>query len=703
MAHPNTYRPAPGTIPTDPGVYKFRDDSGRVVYVGKAKNLRARLSNYFQDPAQLHPRTKQMVFTASQVEWTVVASEVEALQLEYTWIKRFDPWFNVMYRDDKTYPMLAVSVGEKFPRAFFYRGLKRKGVRYFGPYSHAWAVRETLDLLTRVFPVRTCSEGVFNRHESLGRPCLLGYIDKCAAPCVGRVDEAQHDEIVSGFMGFLSGRTEPVTKELTRRMMEASENLEFEKAAKLRDDLDAIKKVTERQTVVLSTDTDADVIAFSTDELEAAVQVFNVRDGRIRAQRGWVVEKTGDEPGSMERRDDGEPDPAVPVLMQNFLVQYYSDAVERAEAEAEEDKKIDQTKIRRRGVDQESHAPVRVYNPVPREILVEVMPDEAEEVQVLLSELRGAQVDLRVPQRGDKAALMETVHRNAVEALHQHKLKRVGDLTARSQALQDIQDALGLDQAPLRIECTDISHIQGTDVVASLVVFEDGLPKKNDYRRYRIKEAAGDGRSDDVGSIAEVTRRRFKRYNADKLANPEELDVDETVFADEVTEVETTDATAVSAATAAAEGRKFAYPPNLFIVDGGKPQVNAAQAVFDELGVVDVTLIGLAKRLEEVWVPDDDEPVILPRNSQGMYLLQQVRDEAHRFAINYHRQKRSKRMRASALDGVPGLGPTRKSDLVKHFGSVKKIREASIDAIAEAPGIGPKLAATVYEHLHLEQ
>lgn len=685
MAHPDSYRPAPGTIPTEPGVYKFRDDSGRVVYVGKAKNLRARLSNYFQPAHTLHPRTRQMVFTASSVEWTVVASEVEALQLEYTWIKKFDPWFNVMYRDDKTYPMLAVSVGERFPRAFFYRGPRRKGVRYFGPYSHAWAVRETLDLLTRVFPVRTCSKGVFNRHEALGRPCLLGYIDKCAAPCVGRVTEEEHDEIVSGFISFLGGRTDRVTKELQRRMLQASEDLEFEKAAKIRDDLDAVNKVMERQTVVLPVDTDADVVAFSTDELEAAVQVFNVRDGRIRAQRGWVVEKTGDEPGSTERREPGEVDPAVPRLMQNFLVQYYSDAVERAEAEAAEDVRLEKQKIRRRGVDQQSHAARRTYNPVPREILVEVLPEEREDVEKLLADLRGAQVSLRVPQRGDKAALMETVRRNAAEALHQHKLKRVGDLTARSQALQDIQDALGLDEAPLRIECTDISHIQGTDVVASLVVFEDGVPKKNDYRRYRIREAAGDGRSDDVGSIAEVTRRRFKRYNDDKLAHPEE---DDTVFAEEEADVDTTD------------NKRFSYPPNLYIVDGGKPQVNAAQAVFDELGIADVTLIGLAKRLEEVWVPDDDEPVILPRNSQGMYLLQQIRDEAHRFAITYHRQQRGKRMRASALDGIPGLGPTRRTDLVKHFGSVKRIRAASAEEIAEAPGIGPKLADVVFEHLH---
>lgn len=692
MVNPATYRPAPGTIPTEPGVYKFRDGAGRVVYVGKAKNLRARLNNYFQPPEQLHPRTRQMVFTASKVEWTVVASEVEALQLEYTWIKRYDPWFNVMYRDDKTYPMLAVSVGEKYPRAFFYRGPRRKGVRYFGPFSHAWAVRETLDLLTRVFPVRTCSNGVFKRHEQLGRPCLLGYIDKCSAPCVQRVDEPEYDEIVSGFMGFMSGRTDGVVKGLTSQMMEASENLEFEKAARLRDDLGAVNKVMERQTVVLNVDTDADIIAFDTDELEAAVQIFAVREGRIRSQRGWVVEKTGDEPGSLTRLDDGEADPALPALMQNFLVQHYSDAVERMEQEKAEDERLAAKKVRRRGVDQESHEKIRPPMPVPREILVQVMPDEPEETRALLEQLRGGPVEFRVPQRGDKKSLMETVQRNAKESLRQHKLKRVGDLTARSQALQDIQDALGMDDAPLRIECTDISHIQGTDVVASLVVFEDGLPKKSDYRRYRIKEAAGDGRSDDVGSIAEVTHRRFKRHNQDKLANPEDPDLDETSFSDE----EELDASADVEST---DNKRFAYPPQLFIVDGGKPQVTAAQKVFDELGIIDVTLVGLAKRLEEIWVPYDDEPLILPRNSEGMYLLQQIRDEAHRFAITYHRQQRSKRMRASALDGIPGLGPARRSDLVKHFGSVKKLKEASVEDIAEVKGIGPKLAETVYEHL----
>ncbi|HAT1243243.1 excinuclease ABC subunit UvrC [Corynebacterium striatum] len=682
MADPTTYRPAPGTIPTEPGVYKFRDENRRVIYVGKAKNLRARLSNYFQDITQLHPRTRQMVLTAASVEWTVVASEVEALQLEYTWIKRFDPRFNVMYRDDKTYPMLAVSVGEAVPRAFFYRGPRRKGVRYFGPYSHAWAVRETLDLLTRVFPMRTCAKGVYNRHERLGRPCLLGYIGKCDAPCIGRVSKAEHRETVNELVSFMNGNTSKVTRELTQRMEEAAENLEFELAARLRDDLGAINKIMEQQTVVFGDGTDADLIAFSSDELEAAVQIFHVRNGRIRGQRGWVVERSGEQ-APLEPLEEGKPDPGLPALMQNFLIQFYSDAADRQKQELEED-----AALNRRGVDQESHTEEHLGNVIPREILVQAMPDEAAEVKSLLEQLRGAQVDLRVPQRGDKRSLMETVEKNAKEQLRQHKLKRVGDITARSAALQDIQEALGMDQVPLRIECTDISHIQGTDVVASLVVFEDGLPRKSDYRRYRIKEAAGDGRSDDVGSIAEVTRRRFKRHNEDKLANPDE-EVEESTFADEKVAEESAEA-----------GRRFAYPPQLFIVDGGAPQVAAAQEVFDELGIVDVTLVGLAKRLEEIWVPGDDEPVILPRTSQALFLLQQIRDEAHRFAITYHRQQRSKRMRSSVLDSVPGLGPQRRTDLVKHFGSVKKLKEASVDEIAAVKGFGPKLASVVFEHLH---
>lgn len=693
MADPTTYRPAPGTIPTEPGVYKFRDENRRVIYVGKAKNLRSRLSNYFQDVTQLHPRTRQMVFAASSVEWTVVSSEVEALQLEYTWIKRFDPRFNVKYRDDKTYPMLAVSTGERFPRAFFFRGPRRKGVRYFGPYSHAWAVRETLDLLTRVFPMRTCSKGVFNRHESLGRPCLLGYIDKCAAPCVGRVSEEEHREIVDGFTSFMAGHTDKVTRKLNADMMAAAEELDFERAARLRDDLEAIDKVMEKQAVVLGDGTDADIIAFATDQLEAAVQVFNIRGGRIRGQRGWVVEKPGDYAGllvdatTQPEGDAPETDPALPFLMQDFLVQFYGDAVERAETEAKEDAAV----IERRGVDKHSFeeaAPVTRASVVPREILVQVAPNEAEQTLKVLEELRGAGVDARVPQRGDKRALMETVERNAKELLKQHKLKRVGDLTARSAALQELQEALDMEQAPLRIECTDISHIQGTDVVASLVVFEDGLPRKSDYRRYRVKEAAGDGHSNDVASIAEITRRRFLRHNQDKLAVPEAEEFDGSTFSDEKVEEMSTDA------------RRFAYPPQIFIVDGGAPQVAAAQEVFDELGIVDVVLIGLAKRLEEIWLPGDPDPVILPRNSQALFLLQQIRDEAHRFAITYHRQQRSKRMRVSELDSIKGLGQSRRTELVKHFGSVAKLKEASVEDISQVKGFGPKLAEAVYEGLH---
>lgn len=690
MADPTSYRPAPGSIPTEPGVYKFRDANRRVIYVGKAKNLRARLSNYFQDVTQLHPRTRQMVFNASSVEWTVVASEVEALQLEYTWIKRFDPRYNVKYRDDKTYPVLALSVGEHFPRAFFYRGPRRKGVRYFGPYSHAWAVRETLDLLTRVFPLRTCTKGVFNRQEALGRPCLLGYIDKCAAPCVGRISETDYREIVDGFIGFMTGHTDRVTRSIERAMNEAAEDLDFEKAARLRDDLAALKKIMEQQTVVLGDGTDADIVAVAADELEASIQIFHVRAGRVHGQRGWVVPRAGD--NAQDSEDDQD---SLARLLQDFLVQFYSDAAERAELEAQEDQEI-----RRRGVDKESHEGSWEVQPkrrqvIPPQILVELMPADAADTQTLLEKLRGGtKVDLRVPQRGDKRALIDTVHRNAQEALRQHKLKRVGDLTARSAALQDIQEALGMEQAPLRIECTDISHIQGTDVVASLVVFEDGLPRKSDYRRYRIKEAAGDGRSDDVGSIKEVTRRRFLRHNQDKLAVPEAEEFDGSTFSDEqpsaeVIEEMSTDPT-----------RKFAYPPQLFIVDGGAPQANAAQEVLNELGVTDVVLVGLAKRLEEIWVPGEEDPLILPRNSEALYLLQQIRDEAHRFAITYHRQQRSKRMRMSELDSIPGLGQVRRTELVKHFGSVKKLKEASVEDIAQVRGFGPKLAEQIFDSLH---
>ncbi|MFE3291453.1 excinuclease ABC subunit UvrC, partial [Rhodococcus sp. NPDC059234] len=480
MPDPATYRPATGTIPVAPGVYKFRDPHGRVVYVGKAKSLRSRLNSYFADVASLHPRTRQMVTTAASVEWTVVGTEVEALQLEYNWIKEFDPRFNVRYRDDKTYPVLAVTLNEEYPRLFVYRGPRRKGVRYFGPYSHAWAIRETLDLLLRVFPARTCSTGVFKRHNQIGRPCLLGYIDKCSAPCVGRVSAAEHRHIVEDFCDFLAGRTDKLVRELEVRMQCASDDLDFETAARLRDDLGALRKALEKQAVVFGDGTDADVVAFAADDLEAAVQVFHVRGGRVRGQRGWVVERSG---------DAGTED-----LVEQFLTQFYG---EQAALTEQSELQADKATV------------------VPREVLVPVLPPNAGQLQEWLSGLRGSAVALRVPQRGDKKTLAETVERNAKEALAQHKLRRAGDLTTRSAALQGIQDALDLDQAPLRIECIDISHVQGTDVVASLVVFEDGLPRKSDYRHYSIKEAAGEGRSDDVASIAEVTRRRFLRHSSD--------------------------------------------------------------------------------------------------------------------------------------------------------------------------------------------
>ena len=645
MPDPATYRPAPGSIPVEPGVYRFSDQHGRVIYVGKAKSLRSRLTSYFADIAGLHPRTRQMVTTAAKVEWTVVNTEVEALQLEYNWIKEFDPRFNVRYRDDKSYPVLAVTLNEEYPRLLVYRGPRRKGVRYFGPYSHAWAIRETVDLLTRVFPARTCSGGVFKRHRQIDRPCLLGYIDKCSAPCVGRVSADEHRRIVEDFCDFLSGKTDRYARELEHQMTAAAGQLDFERAARLRDDLSALRRALEKQAVVFGDGTDADVVAFAGDDLEAAVQVFHVRGGRVRGQRGWIVEKPS-----------GPTDPGDSVeaqLVEQFLTQFYGEQAELGGA-----------------ADESS-------NPVPREVLVPCLPPDADEVAEWLSGLRGSRVVLRVPRRGDKKALAETVQRNAQEALQQHKLRRAGDFNARSSALQSIQDSLGLAAAPLRIECVDISHVQGTDVVASLVVFEDGLPRKSDYRHYAIKEAAGDGRSDDVASIAEVTRRRFWRHVRD-TAHPDELAPE-------------------------ARSRKFAYPPNLYVVDGGAPQVNAAAAVLEELGVTDVAVIGLAKRLEEVWVPAEPDPVILPRNSEGLYLLQRVRDEAHRFAITFHRSKRSKRMTASALDAVPGLGEHRRKALVTHFGSVARLKQASVDEITSVPGIGVTTAAAVLAALGVEQ
>ncbi|WP_410669294.1 excinuclease ABC subunit UvrC [Amycolatopsis sp. cmx-4-68] len=637
MADPTTYRPAPGSIPEAPGVYKFRDATQRVIYVGKAKSLRSRLNSYFADVSGLHPRTRQMVTTAASVEWTVVTTEVEALQLEYNWIKEFDPRFNVRYRDDKSYPMLAVTLNEEFPRLHVYRGARKKGVRYFGPYAHAWAIRETLDLLLRVFPARTCSAGVFRRHGQIGRPCLLGYIDKCSAPCVARVSADEHRDIVEDFCDFLAGKTDVMIKRLENEMAAASEDLEFERAARLRDDLGALRRAMEKQAVVLGDGTDADVVAFAHDDLEAAVQVFHVRGGRVRGQRGWVIDKA-------EEMD-------VPALVDHFLTQFYG-------AEADLDARDD--------VDA---GPV-----VPREVLVPELPADADAVAEWLTGLRGSRVQLRVPQRGDKKALAETVQRNAGEAFTQHKLRRAGDLTARSAALTELQEFLGLDTAPLRIECVDISHIQGSDVVASLVVFEDGLARKSEYRRFALREAAEEG---DVASIAEVVRRRFYRYLKETAEGAAE------------------DSSKPGLDPETGRPKKFAYPPNLLVVDGAGPQATAAADVLAELGVTDVSVVGLAKRLEEVWLPADPDPVILPRTSEGLYLLQRLRDEAHRFAIAYHREKRSKRLRTSELDSVPGLGQARRTALIKHFGSVKKLKQARIEEIEAVPGFGRRTAEAV--------
>ncbi|MGI8681034.1 MAG: excinuclease ABC subunit UvrC [Mycobacteriales bacterium] len=630
MANPASYRPLPGSIPDSPGVYRFRDERGRVIYVGKAKSLRSRLSSYFQDLHNLHVRTQSMVSTAAAVDWTVVSTEVEALQLEYSWIKEYDPRFNVRYRDDKSYPSLAVTVYEDYPRLQVMRGPKKKGVRYFGPYAHAWAIRETLYLLLRVFPARTCSAGVFKRAGQVGRPCLLGYIGKCSAPCVGRVSAAEHRAIVDDFCDFMSGSTGTYLKRLEREMAAAAAGQEYERAARLRDDIGALRRAVEKQAVVLPDGTDADVVAFAEDPLEAAVQVFYVRGGRVRGQRGWVVDK-------VEDLSTGE-------LVGQFLAQVYGDPNgDGAEAE------------------------------VPRSILVPALPPDAEAVTQWLCERRGRPVELRVPHRGDKRALLETVERNARSSLAVHKTKRASDLTARSRALAEIQEALGLDQAPLRIECMDVSHLQGTSNVASMVVFEDGLARRSEYRRFAIRGAEG---ADDVAAIYEVVSRRFRRYLEERASTGELARTD-------------------SPDPDTGRPRRFAYPPNLVVVDGGAPQVAAAAAALAGLGIDDVALCGLAKRLEEVWLPGQDEPVIMPRNSEGLYLLQRVRDEAHRFAIAYHRQKRSRAMTVSALDGVPGLGETRRKGLLRHFGSLKRLRAATVEEVLEVPGIGRRTAEAV--------
>ncbi len=623
-------------------MYRFRDERGRVVYVGKAKSLRQRLNQYFADFTALHPRTQLMLTTAASVEWTVVNTEVEALQLEYSWIKEFDPRFNVKYRDDKSYPYLAVTMGEAFPRVMVMRGAKRKGTRYFGPYSHAWAIRETVDTLLRVFPVRTCSTGVFKRAGQIGRPCLLGYIGKCSAPCVKKVTEEEHRALAEDFCDFMSGQTSRFIRKLSSEMKAASDEEEYERAARLRDDVKALERALEKQAVVLGDGTDCDVIALAEDQLEAAVQIFYVRGGRIRGQRGWVSEK-------VEETTTAD-------LVEVFLGQFYGDA----------------------GAGDS--------NGIPREVLVPELPPDTEAMTEWLTQRRGGPVRLRVPQRGDKKTLAETVARNAKESLALHKLRRASDLTTRSKALHEIQDALELDDAPLRIECYDVSNLQGTHVVASMVVFEDGLARKSEYRRFSVKGYDG---TDDISAIREVITRRFRRYLEEREASGE-LDLLGDPEAAEDEDQPEPERMVVT------PQRKFAYPPNLVVVDGGAGQVAAAAAALADLGIDDVSVCGLAKRLEEVWLPGQDYPVIMSRSSEGLYLLQRVRDEAHRFAITFHRAKRGKAALGSALDAVPGLGPSRRAALLKAFGSVKAVSAATPEQIAAAvPGIGPKLAETV--------
>ena len=613
MADPSTYRPATGTIPASPGVYRFRDPQGRVVYVGKAINLRSRLNSYFQDFSALHPRTQKMLTTASSVDWLTVGNEVEALVLEYSWIKEYSPRFNVRFRDDKTYPYLAVTVGEEYPRVAVVREAKRKGTRYFGPYTQVWAIKATLEELIRVFPVRSCRNGVFNQAKRSGRACLLGYIDKCSAPCVGRISVEDYNGLVNQLMRFLSGQTREFVDQISQQMQNAADNEDFESAAKWRDRLAALEKVLERNSVVFEDSTDADLLAFYFDELHVGVQIIHVRVGRITGERFFVVERIEelDEPGYVER----------------ILTRVYSDIA---------------------------------TDGVPKEILLSRLPSNQAALANWLVGERGSKVDLRTPQRGDKRALMATAIENCERALTKSRLEKSADITVRTQALNDLQDVLELPEPPLRIECIDISTLAGTQTVGSLVVFEDGLPKKSDYRKFIIK---GD-RKDDLSSVYEVVSRRFKEQS-----HPQDS--------------------------------RFAYEPSLLVIDGAAGQVKAAVNALQDCGVT-VPVVGLAKRLEEVWVVNRVDPIIFARNSHALHLLQRVRDEAHRAAISHHRQRRSSTSLQSQLDEIPGVGPVLIKALLKAFGSVKKLREASAAELSGVPGVGLKTAEVIWKNLHPE-
>ena len=632
LADPRSWRPKPSEIPASPGVYRFRDERGRVLYVGKAKSLKSRLANYFAPLGTLADRTRRMVLTARSVEWTVVANDFEALQLEYTWIKEFDPPFNVQYKDDKSYPYLAITLGDPVPRVLVTRNRGIPNARYFGPYSRAWAIRDTVDALLKAFPMRSCSEGVYRRAAQTGRPCLLGDIGKCAAPCVGRVSPAEHKAIALDFAAFMSGADQRFVHDVRRRMLEASEAQDYESAARYRDRLQAMETALDRNAVVLEEDLDADFVGIAEDELSAAVQHFVVRGGRIRGVRAWVVDK--------------ELDVDTPELVETTLHAIYTDPAT-------------------------GEPPPRVYVPV--------LPSGRAEVERLLGELRSTprRVELAVAKRGDKAQLAETVATNAKQSLVLYKSRRSSDFTARSAALADLQEALGMAEAPLRIEGFDVSHLAGTNIVASMVVFEDGLPRKDQYRKYSIAEAA-----DDTDAIAQVIARRVARLeDADPaLVEPEAPETDEGVTPPR---------------------KRFAYPPQLLVVDGGQPQVQAAARAIRESGVAaagSIALVGIAKRLEELWLPDEEHPVILPRNSDALFLIQRLRDEAHRFAIGFQRQRRKRDLR-SMLAEIPGVGPARVKELLRHFGSVTAVRAADEAAIAEVRGIGPATATAIVERL----
>ena len=617
-------RPPAGSIPDAPGSYQFKDTAGRVIYVGKAASLRQRLSNYFGSPHTMHPRTAQMVETADSVEWTIVRNEVEALMLEYSLIKEHRPRFNVRLRDDKSYPFLAVTVSDQWPRAMVVRGRKRKGVRYFGPYGHAYAIRDTLDLLLRSFPIRTCSPAKFNQHERLGRPCLLYHIEKCAGPCVGEIDEMPYRQLVTELIEFLDGDTDDIVRRLEQEMEQAASDLEFERAARVRDRLTAVRKAIEKQQMVAERSEDLDVIGIADDELEAAVQVFYVRKGRVVGRKGFVLDK-------VEALTPG-------LLVDRILESMYGDE------------------------------PVLG---VPKQVLVPTKPDDLATYEEWLAIGRGSKVQIRVPQRGDKRTLLETVTRNAKEELTRQRLRRASDHNTRSRALTELQDQLELPEAPLRIECYDMAHIQGTDYVGSMVVLEDGLPNKREYRRFKIREVEG---NNDVAAMAEVVRRRLQAY-LDERDRP--------------------------VAERGERPGKFAYPPQLLLVDGGKGQLNAAKAVVDDLGLADeIPVAGLAKRFEQVFVPGRSDPVEIPRGSEALFMLQRVRDEAHRFANTFHQERRSKRMTTSALDGIPGLGEVRRKKLVKELGGVNAVKRADLDQLKTLSFLPDAVAEAIHAKFH---